>query len=154
MELEAVSEAVSETILPQKPNESEDNEKMNLNINQVDQVNSIQDTHVEDNRNLVKQPISTLPEKTNKQIEVEEIADKLMTCNSTATKCRFLVLKGFGFCHKHILEDKASPYQRCSFILNKDGDKGCLSPAPKNGIYFFSFTLRLDFWKHSIEFNK
>lgn len=136
MELDTESEAISVTILPPKSNEFVEVEQVNLNTNQIDH-NSFQDTtHFEDKGNMINQSIPAFPEKP-KQIEVDKIADKLITCSSTATSCRFPVLKGFGFCHKHILEDKASPYQRCSFILNKDDNKGCLSPAPKNGIFHF-----------------
>ncbi|XP_066926750.1 KAT8 regulatory NSL complex subunit 2-like [Clytia hemisphaerica] len=52
-------------------------------------------------------------------------------CKSTAMLCKLAVLKGFEFCHQHILEDKASPYKRCHFVYKSE--KRCQNPAPKLG---------------------
>ena len=115
--------------LPQKTNNSIDN--INLNINQLN-TGPNREENSEDKDNL-KLPNPMIPDKP-KETEVDKRADKLITCKSTMATCRFLVLKGFDFCHKHILEDKASPYQRCSFF-SKEDNKGCPNPAPKNGIF-------------------
>jgi KAT8 regulatory NSL complex subunit 2 len=44
--------------------------------------------------------------------------------------CNLEKLKGFDFCHKHILEDKASPFKPCDFYA-KSNDRRCMNPAPK-----------------------
>ena len=64
------------------------------------------------------------------------------TCKSTALSCKLPVLKGFEFCHQHILEDKASPYKRCHFLY-KSG-KRCQNPAPKHGKILTSFSSLLE----------
>ena len=98
----------------------------------------IKEEYDTDKGNVISPPtppiqITTMIKEEPKDDEMSEtIEDKLITCGSTATVCRFPVLKGFYFCHKHILEDKASPYRRCSFV-SPDDNKGCFSPAPKNG---------------------
>ena len=44
--------------------------------------------------------------------------------------CNLEKLKGFDFCHKHILEDKASPFKPCDFVA-KSNERRCPNPAPK-----------------------
>ncbi|CAH3017424.1 unnamed protein product, partial [Porites evermanni] len=44
--------------------------------------------------------------------------------------CNVEKLKGFDFCHKHILEDKASPFKPCDFVAKSNGRR-CPNPAPK-----------------------
>ena len=56
--------------------------------------------------------------------------DPTVQCLSSRKVCKRKRLKGFDFCHKHILEDKNSPFQQCSFII-KSTDERCLNPAPK-----------------------
>ena len=51
-------------------------------------------------------------------------------CCYSQKECDLEKLKGFDFCHKHILEDKDSPFKPCSFISKTNGKK-CTNPAPK-----------------------
>ena len=51
-------------------------------------------------------------------------------CAYSQRVCNLEILKGFDFCHKHILEDKASPFKPCDFIAKSNG-KRCPNPAQK-----------------------
>ncbi|XP_028396593.1 KAT8 regulatory NSL complex subunit 2-like isoform X2 [Dendronephthya gigantea] len=51
-------------------------------------------------------------------------------CCYSQKECDLEKLKGFDFCHKHILEDKASPFKPCDFVSKTNGKK-CANPAPK-----------------------
>ncbi|EDO43636.1 predicted protein, partial [Nematostella vectensis] len=51
-------------------------------------------------------------------------------CCYSQRVCSLEKLKGFDFCHKHILEDKASPFKPCDFLAKSNG-KRCTNPAPK-----------------------
>lgn len=65
-----------------------------------------------------------------------ESAKKIVSlniCKSSTGACTSAALKGFEFCHKHILEDKTSPYKRCNFV-SKEGNERCPNPAPKLGM--------------------
>ena len=72
------------------------------------------------------------------------------TAHSTLCKsiidCGAKSLRGFDYCHKHILEDKSSPFRRCSFISKSDYRR-CRNPTPVAGILFNTllWTVRLAF---------
>lgn len=51
-------------------------------------------------------------------------------CCYSQRVCNLEKLKGFDFCHKHILEDKASPFKPCDFVAKSNGRR-CPNPAPK-----------------------
>lgn len=51
-------------------------------------------------------------------------------CCYSQRVCHLEKLKGFDFCHKHILEDKASPFKPCDFVAKSNGRR-CPNPAPK-----------------------
>ena len=51
-------------------------------------------------------------------------------CEYSLKVCKKEKLKGFQYCHKHVLEDKNSPFKKCSFVGKADG-KRCQNPAPK-----------------------
>lgn len=51
-------------------------------------------------------------------------------CCYSQRVCHLEKLKGFDFCHKHILEDKASPFKPCDFVA-KSNSRRCPNPAPK-----------------------
>ena len=51
-------------------------------------------------------------------------------CAYSQRVCNLEILKGFDFCHKHILEDKASPFKPCDFVAKSNG-KRCPNPAQK-----------------------
>ena len=51
-------------------------------------------------------------------------------CCYSQKECDLEKLKGFDFCHKHILEDKASPFKPCDFVSKTSGKK-CNNPASK-----------------------
>eukprot|EP00795_Rhopilema_esculentum_P014788 gene14788-5894_t len=56
--------------------------------------------------------------------------DPSIQCLYSRKVCKRKRLRGFDFCHKHILEDKNSPFQQCSFII-KSTEERCVNPAPK-----------------------
>ncbi|KAL9967884.1 hypothetical protein ACROYT_G026188 [Oculina patagonica] len=51
-------------------------------------------------------------------------------CAYSQRVCNLEILKGFDFCHKHILEDKASPFKPCDFVAKSNGRR-CPNPAQK-----------------------
>ena len=51
-------------------------------------------------------------------------------CCFSLKECDLVKLEGFDFCYRHILEDKASPFKPCDFVLKTNGKK-CPQPAPK-----------------------
>ena len=51
-------------------------------------------------------------------------------CRYSQKECNLEKLKGFDFCHKHILDDSASPFKPCDFVSKTNGKK-CTNPAPK-----------------------
>jgi len=65
---------------------------------------------------------SSLPDKDNLQFD---------KCKSIIG-CTSMTLKGFEYCHKHILEDKSSPFRRCSYISKSDYRR-CRNPTPVVG---------------------
>lgn len=56
--------------------------------------------------------------------------DPSIQCLFSRKVCKRKRLRGFDFCHKHIFEDKNSPFQQCSFII-KSTEERCVNPAPK-----------------------
>lgn len=58
-----------------------------------------------------------------------DTATRNLCCYSQRV-CNLEKLKGFDFCHKHILEDKASPFKPCDFVAKSNGRR-CPNPAPK-----------------------
>ena len=53
-------------------------------------------------------------------------------CCYSQKECDLEKLKGFDFCHKHILEDNASPFKPCDFVSKTNGEIiKCTQPAPK-----------------------
>ena len=76
-----------------------------------------------------------LTQEAKNILEADSAQLKVNTCDSTTTLCTLPTLKGFEFCHKHILEDKTSPYKRCNFLF-KEENKRCTNPAPKLGISY------------------
>ena len=105
------------------------------NVMKLDQPEKIHDESlkttdkVQDTEDILKEPLSV-------STVVKKIAALPQnTCKSTSCVCNNVALKGFEFCHKHILEDKTSPYKRCNFV-NKLNNERCSNPAPKLGKTF------------------
>jgi len=79
-------------------------------------------------------PISNwLKTTSNSTLSVDNEGDKTShvqaKCCRSITECGTKTLKGFEYCHKHILEDKTSPFRRCSFISKSDYRR-CRNPTP------------------------
>ena len=78
--------------------------------------------------------IVLLEEQKNNQLWLKKQTRKwrgqATLCCYSQRVCNLEKLKGFHFCHKHILEDKASPFKPCSFTAKSNG-KRCTNPAPK-----------------------
>eukprot|EP00794_Sanderia_malayensis_P003232 gene3232-3712_t len=70
-------------------------------------------------------------QESAKQTRKENLVDPSIQCLFSKKPCKRKRLKGFDFCHKHILEDKNSPFQQCSFII-KSSNERCTNPAPKS----------------------
>lgn len=71
-------------------------------------------------------------EGKDKVIDSIQPKTSAMLCRSTSCVCTATALKGFEFCHKHILEDKSSPFKKCSYTSRLD-NVPCANPAPKLG---------------------
>ncbi|KAJ7375337.1 KAT8 regulatory NSL complex subunit 2 [Desmophyllum pertusum] len=70
---------------------------------------------------------SSAPAKTESKLELRP--PRKLCCYSQRV-CNLEILKGFDFCHKHILEDKASPFKPCDFVAKSNGRR-CPNPAQK-----------------------
>ncbi|XP_032241197.1 KAT8 regulatory NSL complex subunit 2 [Nematostella vectensis] len=68
--------------------------------------------------------------KIEREVGQNETQKSSNLCCYSQRVCSLEKLKGFDFCHKHILEDKASPFKPCDFLAKSNG-KRCTNPAPK-----------------------
>ena len=80
-------------------------------------------------------PLSLTKEKHEGSVMLTDTVDKTPDrasnlCHYSQCVCNLEKLRGFDFCHKHILEDKASPFKPCDFVAKSNG-KRCPNPAPK-----------------------
>ena len=81
-------------------------------------------------------PSEKLNSPQTKVVGSEKLVDKTNTLCKSIIGCASMTLKGFEFCHKHILEDKNSPFRRCSFISKSDYRR-CRNPTPILGKKFY-----------------
>lgn len=71
-------------------------------------------------------------------------------CAYSQRVCNLEILKGFDFCHKHILEDKASPFKPCDFVAKSNGRR-CPNPAQKlpHGKRYLDMYINLHFKRNT-----
>lgn len=55
--------------------------------------------------------------------------DKKLLCSFSAKLCKQRRINGFGFCIRHVLEDKSAPFRQCSFVA-KYNHQQCTNAIP------------------------